>query len=152
MSHVSKNKKPSERHNEAMRASAKNLRRRSHEAKSEAMRASAKNLRRRSQAPTLELRLFEFSSRGHQKSSTPGGSNDSRGYCRPSLGLGNTSQSRDPRGRRLGSTKNRTCRRGPMIVPPTVGPLWGSEIPARAEILGGDVWGAPKTQHTGRGQ
>ena len=35
-----------------------------------------------------------------------------------------------------------------MILYPPVGPLWGSEIPARAEILGGDVWGAPKTQHT----
>ena len=31
-----------------------------------------------------------------------------------------------------------------MIRYPSVGPLWGSEIPARAEILERDVWGAPK--------
>ena len=36
-----------------------------HEAKIEAMRASAKNFCRRSQAPTQELRLFEFSFREH---------------------------------------------------------------------------------------
>ena len=82
MSHMSKN--------EAMRASAKNLHRRSHEAKTEAMRASAKNLRRCSQAPTLELRLFEFCSREHQKSSIPSCAHDADGYWWPSLGLGNT--------------------------------------------------------------
>ena len=31
-----------------------------------------------------------------------------------------------------------------MIFPPTVGPLWGSEI--RAEILEGNVWRALKPQ------
>mgnify|MGYP005700220557 CR=1 FL=1 len=65
----------------------------------------------------------------HHKRSIPGKVNDSPGYCRPSLGLGNTSQSRDPGGRRLGSTKNAAHRAGPMIRYPTVGPLWGSEIP-----------------------
>ena len=56
----------------------------------EAMRASAKNLRRRSQAPTLELRLFESSSRGHPNRRNTWCGNDSNGYCWPSLGLGNT--------------------------------------------------------------
>ena len=41
-------------------------------------------------------------------------------------------------------------RGGPMIVPPTVGPLWGSEIPARAEILEGDVWRALNRSTTGQ--
>jgi len=39
-----------------------------------------------------------------------------------------------------------------MISGSTVGPLWGSEIPAGATILGGDVWGAPKIETVGRGQ
>ena len=47
---------------------------------------------------------------------------------RPSLGLGNTSQSRDPGGRRLESTKIEAHRAGAMIHYPTVGPLCGSEI------------------------
>ena len=34
-----------------------------------------------------------------------------------------------------------------MIPYPPVGPLWGSEIPARAEILEGDVWGALEIEH-----
>jgi len=46
--------------------------------------------------------------------------------------------------RRLGGTENGALRAGPMIVTATVGPLWGSEIPAGAEILGGAVWGALK--------
>ena len=33
-----------------------------------------------------------------------------------------------------------------MIQYPPVGPLWASEIPARAEILEGDVWGALKSK------
>ena len=33
-----------------------------------------------------------------------------------------------------------------MILYPPVGPLWGSEILARAEILGGDVWRALTSQ------
>ena len=33
-----------------------------------------------------------------------------------------------------------------MILYPPVGPLWGSEIPAGAEILEGDVWRALKSQ------
>ena len=82
MSHMSKN--------EAMRASVNNLRRRSAKAKIEAMRALAKNFRRCSQAPTLKLRLFEFSSQGHQKSSIVSRNHDSNSYCAPSLGLRNT--------------------------------------------------------------
>ena len=31
-----------------------------------------------------------------------------------------------------------------MIPTAPVGPLWGSEIPARAEILDGDIWRALK--------
>ena len=38
------------------------------------------------------------------------------------------SQSRDPGGRRLGSTEIAETRRALMIFRPTVGPLWGSEI------------------------
>ena len=48
---------------------------------------------------------------------------------RPSLGLGNISQSRDPGGRRLGSTKNAAHRAVAMIRDPPVIPLWGSDIP-----------------------
>ena len=66
--------------------------------------------------------------------------------ARPSLGLGNASQSRDPGGRRLGSTKIAANRAGPMIPYPPGIPLWDSEIRARAVILGVDVWGAPKSQ------
>ena len=39
-----------------------------------------------------------------------------------------------------------------MIQYPPVGPLWASEIPARAEILEGDVWGALNSQHHRRDQ
>ena len=70
----------------------------------------------------------------HQNRSTPGGAYDSISVCRPSLGLGNTSRSRDPGRRRLGSTKIAAHRAGPMIPYPSVDPLWGSEIPAGAEI------------------
>ena len=37
-----------------------------------------------------------------------------------------------------------------MIPTPTVGPLWGSENTARADILEGDVWGALKSQKSKR--
>jgi len=37
-----------------------------------------------------------------------------------------------------------------MIQTPTAGPLWGSEIPARAEILEGDVWETLKSQQPRR--
>ena len=48
--------------------------------------------------------------------------------CRPSLGLGNPSQSREPEARRLGTTQNAAHRARPMIYYPPVSPLWGSEI------------------------
>ena len=52
-----------------------------HVSKNEAMRASAKNLRRRSQAPTLE---------STENRSNTSRTNDSNSYCCPYLGLGNT--------------------------------------------------------------
>ena len=138
-----------------MRAWARNLCRRSHEAKTEAMRASAKNLRRRSQAPTLfntllsalsgarkyqpEPRSWGETSGEHPNRSTPGATNDSIPSCRPSLGLGNTSLSRDPEGQVWGITGRS------MIQTAPAGPLWGSEIPARAEVLEGDAWRALKS-------
>ena len=48
-------------------------------------------------------------------------------------GARKASQSRDPRGRRLGSTANRAFRRAPMMHTPTAG--LGHGNPARAETL-----------------
>ena len=93
------------------------------------MRASAKNLRRRSQAPTLELRLSEFSSWEHFHRSNTCWGDDCPAYCWPSLGLGNTAGDRILEGDVWRALKIEAIRRGLMIPTPTVASLWGSEMP-----------------------
>ena len=82
----------------------------------------------------------------------PSRDHHSNGYCCPFLGLGNTAGAEILEGDVWRATNAQHNLAGPMIHTATVGPLWGSEIPARAEILGGDVWGALKMEHHRRGQ
>ena len=79
----------------------------------EAMTASAKNLRRRSQAPTLELRLFEFSSRGLPNRRNTSCPHDCPAYCCPSLGLGNTAGAETLAGDVWGALKSKKYVGGP---------------------------------------
>ena len=54
--------------------------------------------------------------------------NDSRISCRPSLGLGNTAGAEILEGDVWRALKIEQTHHGLMLVPPTVGPLWGPEI------------------------
>ena len=56
-------------------------------------------------------------------------------YCWPSLGLGNTAGAETLEGDVWGAQ----IRRAPMIFPPTVGPLWGSEIQQDVDVNVVDV-------------